>query len=114
MGSSDCDQGDTRPLSITEVATHFSCDVAGFLCAAAKCYPLSNAWPMGHSWSSAISQYVMTNTCLEAGLSSEAFLCEASGLPILYGNSVSVATDHVALFERGGRHCTQPGSTAPF
>ena len=39
-----------------------------------RVYPVSTCWPMGHCWSSAISQHVMTDCCVTAGVPADAFL----------------------------------------
>ena len=61
-----------------------------------------------------IAQHVMTSTCIEAGLESSRFLCDASGVPPASGPLVSVATVDVLLFERGAGGSFAPGSTAPL
>ena len=108
MGIGDHDFGDARPFTLMDVGSYLVSGLGCDLCGTTKCYPLANAWPMGHSWSSAIAQNVMTNTCVEAGLSVDNFLCDAGGLPSLRGHTVSVATDDIAVFERvGARSCAR-------
>ena len=67
---------DSRPFTMSELKTS---DFGAFSLGS-QVFPLSCAWPMGHSWSSTISQHTMTSACRRAGLPDDGFLCKANGL----------------------------------
>ena len=55
---------------------------------------------MGHSWSAAVAQHVMTGTCLEAGVAESQFLTDEHHLADPCLPAIGVAIDDVNLFER--------------
>ena len=56
----------------------------------------------------------MTDCCIAAGMPSDAFICDTSGLPACSERAVSVATDDIILFERRGGDSYVPGRIAPW
>ena len=105
---------DAGPLTRAELAAAMMPETYVAVHPSTRLYPLSACWPMGHSWSSMIAQHVMTSTCIEAGLESSRFLCDASGVSPASGPLVSVVADDVLLFERGAGGSFVTGSTAPL
>ena len=63
-------------------------------------YPVGLVWPMGHSWSAAVAQHVMTGSCLEAGADTDQFLCDERHLASADKPAAGVVIDDVNLFER--------------
>ena len=102
------------PLLPTELESILGGTITGINTGSTRIYPVATCWPMGHCWSSAISQHVMTDCCIAAGVPEDAFLCDASGLPTCDAMAVSVATDDVILFERSGNDAFVAGDVAPI
>ena len=113
-GTHDDYSGDFALLLPAELAGILGSSGDVSVCGARRIYPVSTCWPMGHCWSSAVSQYVMADCCVAAGVLVQAFLCETNGIPACDAMAVSVTTDDVILFERSGNDKFVTGAVSPI
>ena len=89
-----------EPLTSRELRTCLTDDLDVDLTSESILYPLGLVYLMGHSWSAAIAQHVMTGSCLEAGVGTAQLRSDERHLPSADRPAVGVAIDDVNLSER--------------
>ena len=97
-----------EPLTLDELRGFFLQNVDVRSDPLLSLYPLGLVWPMGHSWSAAVAQHVMTGTCIEAGVADSKFLTDEHHLADAGRPAVGAAVDDANLFERSRGAKSEP------
>ena len=77
------------------------------LLAQTRLFPVGVTYPMGFSWSSAVAQDCMLQTCLDAEVKQSQILCDAECPPIKQHEVATVCTDNVMFFHTDATSGTQ-------